>query len=129
METKATLTQFGVNTPLVELLNLATNAELIALCALQRHESRGGHYCLDFPSEVERERKPSVVSKASQRTMQRGAPTGIELDIPMPGSSKAAGGLVSANGMYKAGIRPLPKRNRLMPREMMVRSMPQDGGN
>ena len=42
----------GVSTPLVELLNVATVAEITVACALQRKESSGGHFCVDYPDEV-----------------------------------------------------------------------------
>jgi L-aspartate oxidase len=40
---------FTVNNDLLELRNIATAAELIVACALQRPESRGLHYNLDYP--------------------------------------------------------------------------------
>ena len=40
---------FYVTSDLIELRNIATIAELIVLCALERKESRGLHYTIDYP--------------------------------------------------------------------------------
>ncbi len=43
---------FKLETPLIELRNMIQVAELVVECALQRRESRGLHYILDYPSEM-----------------------------------------------------------------------------
>jgi L-aspartate oxidase len=40
---------FLITSDLIELRNIATVSELIVRCALQREESRGLHYTIDFP--------------------------------------------------------------------------------
>jgi L-aspartate oxidase len=44
--------QFRVTTDLIELRNLLQIADLIVESALQRHESRGLHYTLDYPGTL-----------------------------------------------------------------------------
>lgn len=54
---------FHVNSDLLELRNLVTNAELIVQSALQRHESRGLHYSKDYPDMLVQP-TPTVLSPA-----------------------------------------------------------------
>jgi L-aspartate oxidase len=42
---------FKVESPLLELRNLVEIAEMIIECGLQRKESRGLHYTLDYPDK------------------------------------------------------------------------------
>lgn len=52
---------FRVSNNLLELRNLVQVAELIVLCALQRKESRGLHYTLDYPQTLDASR-PSILT-------------------------------------------------------------------
>ena len=52
---------FRVTTDLIELRNLLQSAELIVTSALQRRESRGLHYTLDFPDLVDPPRDTVLV--------------------------------------------------------------------
>ncbi len=52
---------FRVSNNLLELRNLVTVAELIIRCALDRKESRGLHYTLDYPDKLENP-EPTILS-------------------------------------------------------------------
>ena len=52
---------FRVSNNLLELRNLLQVAELIVNCALQRKESRGLHYNLDYP-DMQPNPKPTVLT-------------------------------------------------------------------
>ena len=55
---------YRVTHHLIELRNLVTVAELIVRSALQRRESRGLHYTLDFP-QTDATAQPTVLTPGS----------------------------------------------------------------
>ncbi len=57
---------FRITADLIELRNLAMVAEMVVTCALQRRESRGLHYTLDFPESDPRFIHDTVISRPDQ---------------------------------------------------------------
>jgi L-aspartate oxidase len=53
---------FLITSDLVELRNIATVADLIITCALQRKESRGLHYTLDYPHKEDAWQRDTVIT-------------------------------------------------------------------
>ncbi|HHH1894804.1 TPA: L-aspartate oxidase, partial [Yersinia enterocolitica] len=51
---------FRISNNLLELRNLVQVAELIVRCAMDRKESRGLHYTLDYPEQLENP-KPTIL--------------------------------------------------------------------
>lgn len=119
LEARAVLANAGVSTEALELVNLATVAELITACALQRRESRGGHYILDFPEPCEEERRPSLVSLPKPRVPASAAPGRPRQST---NSSRSSGG---AGGMQGTSV-PLVPKKKAPARELAVRSLPLD---
>jgi aspartate oxidase len=60
---------------LVELGNIALLGELIVICALSRHESRGLHYTLDHPGRL---------PVAADSVLRRGVPLAGETGWEAP---------------------------------------------
>lgn len=54
--------EFEVTSDIIELRNIATLAQLTVECALQRHESRGIHFNLDYPETLP-EARPTIVAR------------------------------------------------------------------
>lgn len=52
----------GPSTQLIELRNLATVGGLVLSSALSRKESRGGHYCLDYPETLPAECRSTIIA-------------------------------------------------------------------
>ena len=59
---------YRISTPLLELRNLTLVAELIINSALTRKESRGLHYCLDFPERAHEPRDTVLVPPQAGRS-------------------------------------------------------------
>ncbi|WP_414827984.1 L-aspartate oxidase [Alteromonas sp. H39] len=57
---------FRVSNNLLELRNLVTVAELIVRCAMQRKESRGLHFNLDYPDTSDKA-EPSILTPSKNR--------------------------------------------------------------
>lgn len=132
-EARSALKTYGVSTELVELVNLATSAELVAQCCLQRRESRGGHFVLDYPNEVERERRPSMVVRPGSEREQspqrvgkarpRAASPSRGPRLHQPGVlGPLHGGVINVD----VGVNSSGKKSKASQRDMAVRSLPED---
>ena len=59
-EVKEYYSNMKIHSDIIELRNIAIVADLTVECALQRHESRGIHYSLDFP-KTEAQAKDTII--------------------------------------------------------------------
>ena len=69
VESRVICETYGVNRELVELRNIVTVGELILSSALQRRESRGGHYRADYPRSVPVAANPTIISTSAKRRL------------------------------------------------------------
>ncbi|PNH12748.1 L-aspartate oxidase 1 [Tetrabaena socialis] len=115
IETKAIYKNYGINTELVELFNMATVAELVVSCAMQRKESRGLHFSADYPQADEAQRRPSVIN-AELKSRYDLSPYMRNMPSVLPAG---IGGPASANPSKRL-------MRKSAPRELAVRSAPQD---
>ncbi|WIA10929.1 hypothetical protein OEZ85_011094 [Tetradesmus obliquus] len=133
VEVKAVYKHYGVNTQLVELMNLVTVAELIVSCALQRRESRGLHYSADYPAAAA-ETAPSVISSSLKSRLDLEAVRGSIgvrssngfVSLISPGGGVAASGGAASTGSASAagsqrGVGSAAKKGAAL-RDLSVRS-------
>lgn len=66
-ESRAICETYGINKEIVELRNMVTVGELILSSALQRRESRGGHFRVDFPKAAPQEARATIISTSIKR--------------------------------------------------------------
>ena len=70
IESRALCEIYGLNQDLVELRNMVTVGELIISSALQRKESRGGHFRVDFPQSVPQQAQATIISTSARRRLK-----------------------------------------------------------
>lgn len=118
VEIKAVYKNYGVNTQLVELMNLVTVAELIVSCALQRKESRGLHYSPDHPAAAA-EAVPSVITSSLKSRYDLES---VRNNITVT-SSNGFVSLISPPGLVSGASAPSNIKKGTV-RDMSVRSLP-----
>lgn len=102
LEIRALCENYGVNSEVVELHNLVTVGELILSSALQRRESRGGHFCEDYPDPVPTAARATVINTSLKR----------RLDLGKIKAAKQAGGSQTFGGAAPGSPRRKPAGKR-----------------
>lgn len=121
VESGELLRSHPVNCELLELVNLVTVAELIVSSALMRKESRGLHYCLDYPFTLDTHRHPTLINKSFKKRYDL-AP--VQSKLASSGGVRASVGQFAKPGASNSALtrgRSTSKR-----REMSLRSTPKD---
>lgn len=118
LEARAMQEVLGTSSPVAEMVNLATVGDLILRSALKRRESRGGHYCIDFPDTSDAYGRPTVIATPTQPSKRRvsdlSAPLGPKLPKIFAPPSKTFGVVVGS-----------PKKSSLRP-DLAVHSQPEE---
>lgn len=107
VETKALIEVYGLSTPLLELRSLVSIAELIVSSAIQRHESRGLHFCTDYPVSAAEQAHETVIRTSFRRRFDMGqiAPESMAAPHPLSGSSSAVATSRAFNRQRDVAIR------------------------
>jgi L-aspartate oxidase len=106
LEIRALCEHYGVNSEVVELRNLVIVGELILSSALQRRESRGGHFCEDYPEPVPTAARATVINTSMKR----------RLDLGKIKAAKQAGGQQTFGGAVPGS----PRRKAAGKRELSI---------
>eukprot|EP00878_Enallax_costatus_P004939 GHUV01005195.1.p1 GENE.GHUV01005195.1~~GHUV01005195.1.p1 ORF type:complete len:425 (+),score=137.00 GHUV01005195.1:1394-2668(+) len=124
LEVKAVYKNYGVNTQLVELMNLVTVAELIVSCALQRKESRGLHYSPDYPA-MAAEAVPSVINSSLKSRYDLDS---VRNNITVSSSNGFVSLIVPSGGKKSSASAAAAAKNakKSLVRDMSVRSLPDN---
>lgn len=110
----------GTALELSELLNLATVGQLVVHSALQRRESRGGHYNTDYPKEVEALNRPTVVAPGSVEVASPLGRSGGRSPSPKRRSGAPASPATGFVGPRSGSTGPAPGASKLIERQSVI---------